>query len=78
MTKTKQKKCLVKFSKGNSQYPKFSPQKWCQKLDRPQVHECCSVDQGRPTETKFESLSAPFLNLLNKIVIQVENLSDKH
>jgi len=41
--------------------------------DRPQVHGYYSVDQGRPAETKFELPSVPFLNLLNKIVIQVGN-----
>ena len=43
------------------------------KPDRPQVHGCCSVDQGRSTETKFGLPSVPFLNFLNKIVIQVGN-----
>jgi len=41
--------------------------------DRSQVHGYCSIDQGRPTETKFGLSSVPFLNLLNKIVIQVGN-----
>ena len=69
MTKTNKEKCLVKFSNGNSQYPKFSPRQRRQKLDRPQVHGCCSVDQGRLIETKFGLLSVPFLNLLNEIII---------
>jgi len=37
--------------------------------DRPQGHGCCSVDQSRPTETKFGLPSIPFLNLLNGIKI---------
>jgi len=41
--------------------------------DHLQVHGCCSVDQDRPTETKFGLPSVPFLNLLNKIVIQAGN-----
>ena len=39
------------------------------------MHGCCGVDQGRPIETKFGFLSITFLNLLNKIVIQVGNLN---
>jgi len=28
--------------------------------DRPQVHGCCSVDQGRPTETNFFWITKSF------------------
>ena len=50
---------------------KFSPRQRRQELDRLQVHGCYSVDQGRPTETKFGLLSFSFSNLLNKTEIKV-------
>ena len=45
--KKKTKKMLSQISNGNPQYAKFSSRQQRQKLSRPQVHGCCSIDQGR-------------------------------
>ena len=59
-------KCLVNFLNRNSQYPIDSPRQRRQKLDRPQVYGCCSVDQvSSHRDYTFGFLSFLFQNLLS-------------